>query len=197
VCWEVRESIEGRADWDLVVVDAAESGHIISQLDAPKGIQELVSVGMVREQTDWMDELLSDHAITALNVVTTPEEMPISETIELVQRAKEELSVLLGIVVVNRVLPELFTRADEQTFEALRRPEPASILEARAGPGTTAVLEAARLAVSLRRTRVEYLSELRQAIDLPLAYLPYLFVRDQGMRVTKMVADELAQELGI
>src|SRR5947208_9169494 len=51
VCWEVRESIEGRADWDLVVVDAAATGHIIGQLDAPRAIQELVSVGMVREQT--------------------------------------------------------------------------------------------------------------------------------------------------
>ena len=28
VCWEVRESIEGRADWDLVVVDAAATGHV-------------------------------------------------------------------------------------------------------------------------------------------------------------------------
>src|SRR5258707_14365488 len=59
ICWEVRESIEGRADWDLVVVDAAATGHIIGQLDAPRAIQELVSVGMVREQTDWMVELLS------------------------------------------------------------------------------------------------------------------------------------------
>ena len=60
VCWEVRESIEGRADWDLVVVDAAATGHIVSQLDAPRGIQELVSVGVVREQTDWMAEILAD-----------------------------------------------------------------------------------------------------------------------------------------
>ena len=39
ICWEVRESIEGRADWDLVVVDAAATGHIIGQLDAPRAIQ--------------------------------------------------------------------------------------------------------------------------------------------------------------
>src|SRR5205823_9417448 len=44
ICWEVRESIEGRADWDLVVVDAAATGHIIGQLDAPRAIQEPVSV---------------------------------------------------------------------------------------------------------------------------------------------------------
>ena len=66
VCWELRESIEGRADWDLIVVDAAATGHVIGQLDAPRAIHELVQVGPVRSQTDWMVELLSDPALTAL-----------------------------------------------------------------------------------------------------------------------------------
>jgi len=197
VCWEVRESIEGRADWDLVVVDAAATGHIIGQLDAPRAIQELVSVGMVREQTDWMVELLSHPSVTSLNVVATPEEMPVNETIELVGRARAELSVPLGSVIVNRVLPELFTHADESTFEALRGDEASAVLTSRVGSGATAVLDAARLAVSLRRTRAVHLAELRQAVELPMLYLPYLFVRDQGLRVTKMVADSLAQELGL
>ena len=197
VCWEVRESIEGRADWDLVVVDAAATGHIIGQLDAPRAIQDLVSVGMVREQTDWMVELLSDPSVTSLNVVATPEEMPVNETIELVQRARVELTVPLGAVLVNRVLPELFTHTDEATFEALRADDASAVLTSRVGSGATAVLDAARLAVSLRRTRAVHLAELRQAVELPTLYLPYLFVRDQGLRVTKMVADALAQELGL
>ena len=197
ICWEVRESIEGRADWDLVVVDAAATGHIIGQLDAPRAIQELVSVGMVREQTDWMVELLSDPSVTSLNVVATPEEMPVNETIELVQKARVELTVPLGAVVVNRVLPELFTHSDEAAFEALRADDASAVLTSRVGSGATAVLDAARLAVSLRRTRAVHLAELRQAVELPMLYLPYLFVRDQGLRVTKMVADALAQELGL
>jgi len=197
ICWEVRESIEGRADWDLVVVDAAATGHIIGQLDAPRAIQELVSVGMVREQTDWMVELLSDPSVTSLNVVATPEEMPVNETIELVQKARVELTVPLGAVVVNRVLPELFTHTDEATFEALRADDASAVLTSRVGKGATAVLDAARLAVSLRRTRAVHLAELREAVELPMLYLPYLFVRDQGLRVTKMLADALAQELGL
>jgi anion-transporting ArsA/GET3 family ATPase len=197
VCWEVRESIEGRADWDLVVVDAAATGHIIGQLDAPRAIQELVAVGMVRTQTDWMVELLSDPALTALNIVATPEEMPVNETIELVARARAELQVPLGAVFVNRVLPELFTRPDEETFDALRRPEATAVLAERAGAGATAVLEAARLAVSLRRTRAVHLTRLRETVDLPMVYLPYLFVRDAGLRVTRMVAENLAEELGL
>ena len=60
VCWEVRESMEGRADWDLVVVDAAATGHVIAQLGAADAIRDLVAVGPVRGQTEWMSELLAD-----------------------------------------------------------------------------------------------------------------------------------------
>jgi anion-transporting ArsA/GET3 family ATPase len=202
VCWEVRESIEGRAGWDIVLVDAAATGHIVAQLGAPEAIRDLVSVGPVRSQTEWMSELLSDDALTALNVVTTPEEMPVNETIELVGRVRAELTVPLGTVVVNRVLPELFTHADEETYEALREPDATARLVDtlggdQAARGVTAVLDGARLAVSLRRTRAAHLAELRRAVDLPTLFLPYLFVRGHGLRVTRMVADALGQELGL
>ena len=197
ICWEVREAIEGRSDIDLVVVDAAATGHIVAQLGSPEGIRDLVDVGPVRTQTQWLSELLADPAITAVNVVTTPEEMPVAETIDLVARLRAEVNVPLGTVIVNRVLPELFTHADETTFEALREPYVFNALSVRAGDGTTAVLDGARLAVALRRTRAEHLGELLDAVDLPLLYIPYLFVRAHGLRVTNMVAEALSQELGL
>jgi anion-transporting ArsA/GET3 family ATPase len=197
IAWETRESIEGRAEHDIVIVDAAATGHIVAQLGAADAIQELVDVGPLREQTRWVAELIADPAVTAVNVVTTPEEMPVAETIELVARLRAEVEAPLGAVIVNRVLPELFTHSDEETFEALREPQAAAMLGAQAGPGAVTVLDAARLAVSLRRTRAAHLEELRHAVDLPLLYVPYLFVRDHGLRVTRMVADALGAELGL
>jgi anion-transporting ArsA/GET3 family ATPase len=196
VCWEVRESIEGRADWDIVIVDAAATGHVVAQLDSPRAIRELVQMGPVRAQTEWMVDVLADPAVTALNVVTSPEEMPVSETIDLVASARENLDVPLGMVVVNRVLPEPFTRSDEPVFAALRAPGATSALADEVGPGADAVLDAAGLAVALRRSRTMHLTQLRESIDLPLVYLPMLFVRDHGLRVTRMVAEALAAELG-
>ena len=78
----------------------------------------------------------------------------------------------------------------------LREHEAVDLLTARTGAGTVAVLDAARLAVSLRRTRAAHLEELRATVNLPLLYVPYLFVRDHGLRVTRMVADALGAELG-
>ncbi len=197
IAWEVREALEGRADHDLVVVDAAATGHIVAQLGAPDAIRELVDVGPLRSQTQWVSDLLADPAITAVNVVTTPEEMPVAETIELVERLRAEVKVPLGTVIVNRVLPELFTHADEETFEAMRAAPVTARLESQVGPGATAVLDAARLAVSLRRTRAVHLEHLRAEVDLPLLYVPYLFVRAHGLRVTRMVAESLGEELGL
>ena len=62
IMWEVREAIEGRADHDIVVVDAAATGHIVAQLGAADAIQELVDVGPLRDQTRWVSELLADPA---------------------------------------------------------------------------------------------------------------------------------------
>jgi anion-transporting ArsA/GET3 family ATPase len=197
VCWEVRESIEGRADWDLVIVDAAATGHVIAQLGAADAIGELVAVGPVRGQTAWMSELLADPAITALNVVTTPEEMPVAETIDLVARARSELKVPLGAIIVNRVLPELFTHDDEAMFESLAAEPMMGRLVDAVGPGATAVMDAARLAVAMRRSRVEHLNRLRAEVDLPTFYLPNLFARSQGRRETAMVASALAGEMGL
>src|SRR5262249_17042619 len=145
------EAVEGRADHDIVVVDAAATGHIVAQLGAADAIRELVDVGPLRNQTQWVSDILADPALTAVNIVTTPEEMPVAETIELVDKLRTEVAVPLGTIVVNRVLPELFTHADEATFEALRAPESSALLQQSVGSGATAVLDAARLAVSLRR----------------------------------------------
>jgi anion-transporting ArsA/GET3 family ATPase len=197
VCWEVRESIEGRAEWDLVVVDAAATGHVLAQLDSPRAIRELVHVGPVRTQTDWMAEILSDPALTALNVVTSPEEMPVSETIDLIERARRDVEVPLGAIVMNRVLPEPFTRDDERVFTALTDDAATRVLVEQLGPGAIDVLDATRLASALRRVQAAHFARLRDQVDLPIISLPYLFVRDHGLRVTRMVAEALGEELGL
>ncbi len=192
VAWEVREH-----HYDLVVVDAVASGHIVGQLTAPQGINELVQVGMVRNQTQWMMDILSDPERTGVVIVSAPEEMPVAETIELADRLQNETDVDLAAVVVNRVLPELFTDREEALFEAMRSPKAVAALSAAAGGDVAPVLEAAELAVTLRRTRAGHLATLRAALDptLPLLYVPYLFTRSHGARATRQVSELLAEEL--
>jgi anion-transporting ArsA/GET3 family ATPase len=192
--------------YDLVVADAAASGHIVGQLSAPRAIDELVHVGPVHDQTGWMLDILGDPAVTGLVVVTTPEEMPVNETIGLVARLRAETNVEVSAIVVNRVLPELFSRGDEEVFERLRTPALAATLAEvagtpsghEAGGPVDTVLDAARLAVTLRRTRAGHLDRLRESIpaEIPLLFVPYLFTRGHGLRTTAQAADALSAELG-
>ena len=190
--WEVRQGT-----YDLIVVDAVATGHIVGQLAAPQAINELVQVGMIREQTDWMTAILEDADTTGVVIVAAPEEMPVNETIELVERLERDTDVDVAAIVVNRVLPELFGRGEEEIFEHLREPALAPALED-AVPGSVApVLEAARLAVTMRRTRAGHLTRLRDGVprELPMLYVPYLFSRAHGLRATHQVADALGAEL--
>jgi anion-transporting ArsA/GET3 family ATPase len=191
--YEVRER-----HYDLVVVDASATGHIVGQLAAPQAINHLVQVGLVRSQTDWMLDILSDPARTGVIVVTTPEEMPVNETIELSHRITEETTVKQVAVVVNRVLPELFGRGEEEVFDLLSEPAIRAKVDEAFGGQSDPLLDGARLAVTLRRTRAAHLDHLRSAVDpaLPLLYVPYLFTRTYGVRATRQVAEALSAELG-
>jgi anion-transporting ArsA/GET3 family ATPase len=194
LAYEVRER-----RYDLIVVDASASGHIVSQLSAPQAINDLVKVGLIRTQTDWMLEILSDPGRTGVVVVTTPEEMPVAETLELSDRIAAETTVRLSGVVVNRVLPELFGRHEEQVFDRLYA-ERAQLSKLLAGD-VEPVMEGARLAVTMRRTRAGHLQRLREGLEashpVPVLYVPYLFTRGHGLRTTGQVATALGEELGL
>jgi anion-transporting ArsA/GET3 family ATPase len=196
LCYEVREGT-----YDLIVVDASATGHVIGQLAAPQAINELVKVGRVRDQTRWMVDILSDPATTAAVIVSAPEEMPVSETLELAGRLKVETDVRLAAVIVNKVLPELFGRGEEEVFHALQQPAATAALAAAVGSPVDQVgpvLDAAQLAMTLRRTRAGHLTRLREELsrDVPLMYVPYLFTRSHGVRSTRAMAEALAAEIG-
>jgi anion-transporting ArsA/GET3 family ATPase len=144
-----------------------------------------------------MIDLLADEG-TGLVVVATPEEMPVNETIELAGRLEAETDVSLAAVVVNRVLPELFGRGEEEVFEALESDGGRKALAEAVGPGAEPILDAARLAVTLRRTRAGHLEHLRSSIPaaLPVLFVPELFTKAHGLRSTRLVAEALGAELG-
>ena len=197
VAYEVRE-----AAWDLVVVDATSTGHVISQLDAPNAINALVGAGLIRGQTAWIRDILVDPQRTGVVAVTTSEEMPVVETIELIGELRDRVNVDLAALVVNRVLPEPFTRNDEAVFDRMCA-DGGVALAARLGLGSTvqsvrALIESNRLAVGLRRSREPHLQQLLGVLDSSVvtAFVPALTESVPGLATTAAVADHLGDEFG-
>jgi anion-transporting ArsA/GET3 family ATPase len=193
ICYEVRER-----HYDLVVVDAEASGHIVAQIDAPRAIRELVQVGPVRDQTEWMLRILADADRTGLVVVTTPEEMPVTETIELVAKVGATTDVDVATVFVNRMLPTWFGARDRAVFEALRGRDAQALMTESGGPKVGVVFEAAALAQSRHDVAVQYLQRLRGELPSTVALheLPELFTKASGRRVVSLLADQLHEVLG-
>jgi anion-transporting ArsA/GET3 family ATPase len=196
VCYEAAEG-----HYDLVVVDAEASGHIVSQIGAPKVIADLVQVGLVRDQTQWMLDILDDPARTGVAVVTTPEEMPVTETIELLGRLRDQTGVHAAAVVANRVLPAIFNRREQAIVDRLD--DVVDLLTAAAGPDVATVLDAARITEMRRSTGAEHLGRLRDWLagsdqwpdGLPVLTVPELFSRASGPRVVSLVAEALTDEI--
>lgn len=193
LCHEVRAQ-----HYDLVIVDAEASGHIVAQIDAPRAIRELVQVGMVRDQTEWMLEILADEQRTGLVVVTTPEEMPVTETIELVEKVRTTTDVDVAAIIANRVLPQWFSAPDEAVFRSLLAPAAQATIAAAVGPKVATVFSAASLAQARREVAVSNLARLRDGVpaEVPLVLVPELFTRSGGRRVVSLLADALHDELG-
>jgi anion-transporting ArsA/GET3 family ATPase len=191
LAWEVRQG-----HYDLVVVDAPASGHVVGHLAAPAAIAELVHVGLVRQQTGWMLDILRDPRRTGAVVVTTPEEMPVTETEELVGELRAKTVVDVAAIVANRVLPELFSHREEALFERVSSGAGRRLLDERLGERIDTVLDATRLAVHLRRRGAGHLDRLRSRLpEVPMLYLPERFGRERGLEAIRSVAQALGEEL--
>jgi anion-transporting ArsA/GET3 family ATPase len=196
VAYEVRER-----HYDLVVVDATSTGHIVSQLGAPQAINELVGTGMIRSQTKWILDILGDPDQTGVVLVTTPEEMPVNESIELAEKLRTQTNVDLAAVVANRVLPETFS-GGPAAFERLLKGRGRFETRLQDPSTANALLDGACLANDLRRAGDLHLDRLFTSIEesddrAESAIVPLLFDAEPGIETTRLVAGYLESELNL
>src|SRR5262245_37953248 len=95
--------------YDVVLFDAPATGHGLDMLRVPKVILEVVPPGALRRDADAAWAMFRDPKQSGVVVVTLPEEMPASETIELISAIRGELSLPVLQTVINGVLSQLFT----------------------------------------------------------------------------------------
>jgi len=185
VCWEVRER-----RWDLVIVDAEASGHVVAQVDAPRSLAALVPVGLIRDQVRWMHELLSDRATTGVVVTSLAEEIAVTETVALLDRLANETSVSVAAVVCNRVPLSVVFESDDADFKAL-------LARVHSGGAPESIVAPVELVAIAAERRTRAMAHLRRVLErssrvpAPVIVLPE--VRTGG--VVDRLADDLAGEL--
>ncbi|MGD0678087.1 MAG: ArsA family ATPase [Polyangiaceae bacterium] len=165
--WHTTETRpDGGFKYDVVILDAPATGHGLDMLRVPKVILDVVPPGLLRRDAERAWKLFQDPKTCAMVLVTLPEEMPTTETIELAASLRE-LGLPIGRVVVNGVLPPLFSQAERAALEGAVVPSGESAGDA--------AISAARDRAARESAQGESLSRLSKALPVPPSFLPLLF----------------------
>jgi anion-transporting ArsA/GET3 family ATPase len=170
--WHTSETAaDGSRKYDVVILDAPATGHGLDMLRVPKIIVEIVPGGILRRDAETARALFQDKARCGVILVTLPEEMPVTETIELATALATELSLPIAKVVVNGVVPPLFSKEERATLLGA-----GEISGAVTGP--EAALRAGQARATRENVQAESLARLSQAtlrLDVTTSFFPLLF----------------------
>jgi anion-transporting ArsA/GET3 family ATPase len=181
--WHTTETLpDGSFKYDVVILDAPATGHGLDMLRVPKVIIDVVPPGLLRRDAERAWAMFQDQKTSAIVLVTLPEEMPTTETIELAA-ALRELGLPVSRVVVNAVLPPLFSLEER---EALAKVEVGRL----AGRGDAAIVAGAERAIR-EQAQAESLKRLSRELPVPPDFLPLIMedaakpevIRDLARRV--------------
>lgn len=169
--WELAQDARrtpGARPYDLVVLDAPATGHAIALLDAPRTFADAARVGPIARQGRTISDMLSDPRRTAVVAVSTPEELPVSETLMLRDSTRATIGAEPALAVVN-------------ALRTARLTGPEVLRASAAAPA--AVGRSVVRAHDVAREQQAQLSRLRRGLDgsgIPVVTLPFRGDGDLG-----------------
>lgn len=111
IYYEAERKLGDGNHWDLIVVDAPASGQALSLLRMPGAARETFRESVVGKESGKINRLIRDPQVTAVVIVTTPEPLPIAETLE-TAAALREMGITPAAIIFNRGRSPQFTSRD-------------------------------------------------------------------------------------
>jgi anion-transporting ArsA/GET3 family ATPase len=159
---------DGTRRYDLVIFDSPATGHGLDLLRTPLTISEAIPAGPLREEALERWEMLTDPTRHEVLVVSIAEELVVTETVELLDRLRR-LGMAARTVIVNKMLPPLFTETDEALLRGVALPGPIGD-----------VVAAGRIRAGWQRIQLEQIDQLRRLVDQRQVWIPHLLVSEMG-----------------
>lgn len=182
---------DGSPRFDIVLFDAPATGHGADMLRVPKVILDVVPPGVLRRDAETAWAMLQDPVKSGVVIVTLPEEMPVTETLELIETVRGELRLPVLQLVINGVIPPLFT--PEERVHLLADP---SLLEPGDRVASDRVLVSGARRAAREKVQSESLSKLLAETDIPSIKLPFLFAESSTVEGTRLLASKLWPKRG-
>ncbi|MDQ3956886.1 MAG: ArsA family ATPase [Actinomycetota bacterium] len=189
--------------FDTIIVDAPAAGHMLTFLSAPMGLADAVRLGPVKRQSDWLVEMLQDPKRTRVHLVTLPEEMPVSETLETAEALSDNVGITAGAVFANGVYGELLDDAEKKAFADIGAGHPMGRykkIAAEAGitldsEDVAALIGYGRFLMARQAIQGVHLKKLRSGVEQPVVRLPFLFSAGLALPDIENLADVIEDAL--
>jgi anion-transporting ArsA/GET3 family ATPase len=170
--------------YELVILDAPASGHGLAMLKTPTTFAQIARVGPIANQAREVEELLADDRRCRIVLVSTLEETPVNETLELQAALTAQLGRGADLVVANALIE------DNLSSEDLGKLAASGAVDA----STVAAINSRHSRSLLQR---DQLNRLRSGADCPLIVLPEIASHavgpDELEQLAALLADALAQ----
>jgi anion-transporting ArsA/GET3 family ATPase len=192
---------KSRYDFDTIIVDAPAAGHMLKFLSAPLGLSDAVRLGPIRRQAEWLLEMVRDPKRTRVHLVTRPEEMPVTETLETEEALRTHLDIDAGPIFANAVYSELLNEQERKTFARLAADRDLEELLDSAdavgldldGEDLDALLRYALFLDGRRRIQSRHLKQLAKGVEQPVIELPFLFSAGLALPDIETLADVMEE----
>ena len=103
----------------LVIVDMPATGHAVSMLQSPDAIANILTAGPIYDRAKEVSRFFKNETKTMFTAVTWPEELPVSEVLELVDGIKKT-GVHIGPVILNGVVQNPLPSVSESAWQDMK-----------------------------------------------------------------------------
>ncbi len=174
--------------FDLILVDMPATGHALLFLQTPQMIKRLVKRGPLYKVVKKYDALFNDAKRTMLNIVTLPEEMPVTETIEFFDKIKEEYTIPIGYLFVNGVPETVFDGDEEKLVMKL-----AQLAKSEESNKVDSILDSGLDVLMRQRRFLEQMKRLQKSVKLLTFITPRLRTTKLRFKNISKLADVLTE----
>ncbi len=178
-----RRDAAGKPLWDCIVVDAGASGHSLKYLQMPATAAATFKSGLVHRESQRVEALLEDPSLSVVHVVASPEDMPLFEAAEIVEKLNGPLSMPFGKLFVNRCR-ERPPEGAGTAVDSLRRFTP--LPEQRAL--RDAVVDAAASCLGWYRVQERGIAAVEDRLGLRVCRLPLQQSEEFGLAELRLLA---------
>jgi len=183
---QLQDERTGSPLWDLIIVDTPATGHALQYIRMPKAAYDSFATGVVHREAKRVLDLIADPEKTLLNIVTTAEEMPVNETLDVVDKIRKKANLPLGYIFINKIFTPLWSGEMPSLPNPYNSPENGLL---------RSICHWAEVVMERWVRNKIQIDRLESKLPAPLIKIPYIFSAEITMKELLIITREIESQL--